>query len=85
MVEAKDPVKAVQEVKMNYENVSQVAVEVRATESSLVASVSVFIDAEQDDRDYVELLSELYDAGFEMTDKGIKETGRRLVKGKQEL
>ena len=85
MVEVTDPVKAVQQVKMNYENVSQVSVEVRATESSLVASVSLFIGAEQDDRDYVELLSELYEAGFEMTDKGVKKTGRRLVKGEQEL
>ena len=85
MVEMTDPVKAVQQVKMNYENVSQVAVEVRATQSSLVASLSLFIEAEQNDRDYVELLSELDEAGFEMTDKGVKETGRRLVKGEQRL
>jgi len=57
----------------------------RITGSALTAKVSVFIDAEQDSRAYAALLTDLYDEGYDVEDKGVKESGRRLVKGEQEL
>ena len=85
MVEVTDPVKAVQHIQMNYENVSQCNIEVKCAPSGLTASVCYFIDADQDSHEYAQVLSELYDAGFEMTDKGTAESGRRMVKGKTDL
>ena len=84
MVEATNPRKAVQQIKMDYENVSQVSMEVNASSSGLTTDVCVFIDAEQDDADYANLLVDLYDAGFDVTDKGKVESGRRMVKGSQD-
>lgn len=80
-----NPRDAVQMIHMDYENVSQVSMETRATDGELTLSVSAFIDAEQDDRDYASLLTTLFDAGFEVDDKGLMDSGRRLVKGSQEL
>jgi len=85
MVSTTHPTKRVQEIKMKFEDVSQAAVETRITGSALTAKVSVFIDAEQDSRAYAALLTDLYDEGYDVEDKGVKESGRRLVKGEQEL
>lgn len=84
MVEATNPRKAVQQIKMDYENVSQVSMESRISDSGLATDVCVFIESEQDAEDYVNLLTDLYDAGFDVTDKGTVKTGRRMVKGSQD-
>ncbi|AGM11605.1 hypothetical protein M199_gp061 [Halogranum tailed virus 1] len=83
MVEATNPRKAVQQIKMDYENVSQVSMEVNVGSSGLTTDVTVFIEAARDAKDYVNLLTDLYDAGFDVEDKGKVETGRRMVRGSQ--
>ena len=85
MVEATEPVKSVQHIQMHYDSVGQCNIEVSCGQSGLTASVCYFIDADQDSHEYAQVLSELYEAGFEMSDKGTTSTGRRMVKGKTDL